>query len=72
MWLGAALTLQLVVLNSLGLVATNWLAPCLQSTLLDLLAGRKTSGETTGTVLFAGTRPTQAFLRRYTGVLSVT
>ncbi len=38
-----------------------------KSTLLDLVAGRKTVGELTGDVLYSGIRPTQAFLRRYTG-----
>jgi hypothetical protein len=36
-------------------------------TLLDLLAGRKTVGKTEGGILFAGLRPSQQFLRRYTG-----
>ncbi len=39
-----------------------------KTTLLDLLAGRKTVGKTEGTISFAGQKPTQAFLRRYTGV----
>jgi len=34
---------------------------------LDVLAGRKTVGQTTGTILFDGRRPTKAFLRRHTG-----
>ena len=38
-----------------------------KSTLLDLIAGRKTIGELHGDILFSGIRPTQAFLRRYTG-----
>jgi len=38
-----------------------------KTTLLDLLAGRKTTGKTTGDILFAGNKPTQMFLRRYTG-----
>lgn len=38
-----------------------------KTTLLDVLAGRKTVGETTGDVLFAGSHPTKAFLRRFTG-----
>lgn len=38
-----------------------------KTTLLDVLAGRKTVGKATGTVLFDGQRPTRAFLRRYTG-----
>ena len=38
-----------------------------KSTLLDVLAGRKTVGSTTGLIRYAGTAPTTAFLRRYTG-----
>ena len=38
-----------------------------KSTLLDLIAGRKTIGEMRGDILFSGIRPSQAFLRRYTG-----
>ena len=38
-----------------------------KSTLLDLIAGRKTIGELHDDILFSGIRPTQAFLRRYTG-----
>lgn len=38
-----------------------------KSTLLDVLAGRKTVGTTTGLIRYAGTAPTSAFLRRYTG-----
>jgi Fe-S cluster assembly ATPase SufC len=38
-----------------------------KTTLLDLLAGRKNTGKTEGTLLFAGQKPTQQFLRRYTG-----
>ncbi|KIZ07852.1 hypothetical protein MNEG_0105 [Monoraphidium neglectum] len=38
-----------------------------KTTLLDLLAGRKTAGRATGEILFAGNKPTRAFLRRYTG-----
>lgn len=33
----------------------------------DVLAGRKTAGKTTGTILFAGVPPSTMFLRRYTG-----
>lgn len=40
---------------------------CGKTTLLDVLAGRKTTGKTTGTVLFDGQSATTAFLRRYTG-----
>lgn len=40
-----------------------------KSTLLDLLAGRKTMGELKGDILFSGVQPTRAFLRRYTGAL---
>jgi ATP-binding cassette subfamily G (WHITE) protein 2 len=32
-----------------------------------VLAGRKTAGTTSGTLLFGGTAPTRAFLRRFTG-----
>ena len=38
-----------------------------KTTLLDVLAGRKTAGKATGSVLFAGVPPTVTFLRRYTG-----
>ncbi|CAK0787534.1 hypothetical protein CVIRNUC_010754 [Coccomyxa viridis] len=38
-----------------------------KTTLLDVLAGRKTAGKTSGSILFAGVRPTSMFLRRYTG-----
>jgi hypothetical protein len=38
-----------------------------KTTLLDLLAGRKTVGDTQGNIMFAGNKPTQPFLRRYTG-----
>ena len=38
-----------------------------KSTLLDVLAGRKTVGSTTGLIRYAGTAPTSAFLRRFTG-----
>lgn len=40
-----------------------------KSTLLDLLAGRKTVGECKGDILFSGVPPSRAFLRRYTGAL---
>lgn len=33
----------------------------------DVLAGRKTAGETTGNIAFAGQAPTITFLRRHTG-----
>lgn len=33
----------------------------------DVLAGRKTTGKTQGTILFAGVKPSSMFLRRYTG-----
>lgn len=33
----------------------------------DILAGRKTVGEILGSVKFAGHKPSQQFLRRYTG-----
>uniref|UniRef100_A0A7S0ULM3 ABC transporter domain-containing protein n=1 Tax=Polytomella parva TaxID=51329 RepID=A0A7S0ULM3_9CHLO len=38
-----------------------------KTTLLDVLAGRKNAGKTTGTISFSGQRPTEQFLRRYTG-----
>ena len=38
-----------------------------KSTLLDILAQRKTVGNITGEVLIAGQKPTQTFLRRYSG-----
>ncbi|KXZ50089.1 hypothetical protein GPECTOR_18g66 [Gonium pectorale] len=38
-----------------------------KTTLLDLLAGRKTVGETEGHLSFGGQQPTKQFLRRYTG-----
>ena len=38
-----------------------------KSTLLDVLAGRKTVGATAGLIRYAGTAPTSAFLRRFTG-----
>ena len=38
-----------------------------KTTLLDVLAGRKTVGESSGTILFGGTKPSKAFLRRFTG-----
>lgn len=38
-----------------------------KTTLLDVLAGRKTVGSTTGTLRFAGHVATHTFLRRYTG-----
>lgn len=34
---------------------------------VDVLAGRKTVGETSGSILFSGVKPTQTFLRRFTG-----
>jgi ATP-binding cassette subfamily G (WHITE) protein 2 len=37
-----------------------------KTTLLDVLAGRKTTGATTGTLLFSGSKPSRAFLRRFT------
>lgn len=42
-----------------------------KSTLLDLLAGRKTIGQMSGEILFAGASPTKPFLRRFTGLLRV-
>jgi ATP-binding cassette, subfamily G (WHITE), member 2 len=38
-----------------------------KTTLLDVLAGRKTVGTVRGTILFAGQHATKTFLRRYTG-----
>lgn len=38
-----------------------------KSTLLDILAQRKTVGDIKGQVLIAGQKPTQTFLRRYSG-----
>lgn len=38
-----------------------------KTTLLDVLAGRKTYGRIDGDIKFGGTKPTPAFLRRYTG-----
>ena len=34
---------------------------------MDVLAGRKTQGTITGTLLFSNQEPTKMFLRRYTG-----
>jgi len=38
-----------------------------KTTLLDILAGRKTVGKLSGEILFGGIRPTTMFLRRFTG-----
>ena len=38
-----------------------------KTTLLDLLAGRKTQGEESGRILFAGQKPSRPFLKRFTG-----
>eukprot|EP00210_Caulerpa_lentillifera_P004875 g4653.t1 len=38
-----------------------------KTTLLDVLAGRKTQGDITGSILFSNFAPTSRFLRRYTG-----
>ena len=35
--------------------------------IVDLLAGRKTVGRTTGDIRYAGHKPSRTFLRRYTG-----
>lgn len=35
----------------------------LQTTLLDVLAGRKTVGKIEGEILYSGNKPTQGFLR---------
>ena len=40
---------------------------CGKTTLMDILAGRKTTGEIQGDVRFGGIKPTMMFLRRYTG-----
>jgi hypothetical protein len=40
---------------------------CGKTTCLDLVAGRKSGGEAEGDILFAGNRPSQAFLRRCVG-----
>jgi len=48
------------------------LASPFQSTLLDVLAGRKNTGTTTGTIRFGGGKPTPAFLKRYTGYVEQT
>ena len=40
---------------------------CGKTTLLDILAGRKTTGDIQGDVRFGGIKPTMMFLRRYTG-----
>lgn len=38
-----------------------------KTTLLDLMAGRKTVGSMTGSIMFAGHKGTRPFLRRFTG-----
>lgn len=38
-----------------------------KTTLLDVLAGRKTVGTLSGEILFAGVKPSRAFIRRFTG-----
>ena len=38
-----------------------------KTTLLDVIAGRKTVGTISGKILFAGQKGTRTFLRRYTG-----
>jgi ABC-type multidrug transport system ATPase subunit len=38
-----------------------------KTTLLDILAGRKTQGKIEGVLQFGGQKPTPAFLKRYTG-----
>lgn len=37
-------------------------------TFLDLLAGRKTTGELKGNILFSGVQPTMSFLKHYAGM----
>lgn len=54
------------------LVALMGPSGCAKTTLLDILAGRKTTGSIQGEVRFAGQRPTKAFLRRYTGYVEQT
>lgn len=41
--------------------------PAGKTTLLDVLAGRKTQGEESGRILFAGQKPSKPFLKRFTG-----
>eukprot|EP00892_Ulva_mutabilis_P005857 jgi/Ulvmu1/3643/UM017_0057.1 len=38
-----------------------------KTTLLDTISGRKTQGDISGEVLFSAQKPSQSFLRRYTG-----
>jgi predicted ABC-type transport system involved in lysophospholipase L1 biosynthesis ATPase subunit len=38
-----------------------------KTTLMDILAGRKNTGDIQGDIQFGGSKPSQAFLRRYTG-----
>lgn len=40
---------------------------CFQTTLLDVLAGRKTVGTISGEILYSGNVPSPQFLRRFTG-----
>ena len=49
-------------------VAFRWAHPgSSKTTLLDVIAGRKTVGTISGKILFAGQKGTRTFLRRYTG-----
>ena len=41
--------------------------PAGKTTLLDVLAGRKTVGTLSGEILFGGVKPSKMFLRRFTG-----
>ncbi|KAK9804269.1 hypothetical protein WJX72_004137 [[Myrmecia] bisecta] len=54
-------------LNPSQMTAVMGPSGCGKTTLLDNLAGRKTTGALQGRILFAGQQPTQTFLRRYTG-----
>jgi ABC-type multidrug transport system ATPase subunit len=40
-----------------------------KTTLLDVLAGRTTNGELSGTLQYGGAAPSPAYLRRYTGLV---
>ena len=44
---------------------------CGKTTLLDCLAGRKTSGLLSGDIRYGGKEPTDSMLRRHTGVSAV-
>lgn len=53
--------------NVYSLIDHRVCLPTGKTTLLDVLAGRKTVGEIKGDILFGGIKPTTMFLRRYTG-----